>query len=119
MSRRRVCWRGQWGCSVKERWCHLQCRGRRQLPRARRAGLIHLQLGPWPRWMDFLLQSASANGANLNFYFLGSSELNVTAKCGDGCLKLLQAPGVLFLEHRAQRRNHARGWMDGWILHLA
>ena len=41
-------------------------------------GLMYLQLGPWPRWVAFLLQSAAANTA-LNFYFIGSSKLDVSS----------------------------------------
>ena len=37
---------------------------------------MYMQLGPWPRWTAFLLQSAAAN-AGLSFYFLGSSKLDV------------------------------------------
>ena len=53
-----------------------------RLPPARKAGLLHLQLGPWPRWTNFLLQSAAANGRAVNYYFLGSSKLN-TERCAN------------------------------------
>ena len=39
---------------------------------------MYVQLGPWPRWTSFLLQSAATNVA-LTFYFIGSSQLDMGA----------------------------------------
>lgn len=58
-------------------------------------GLMYLQLGPWPRWASFLLQSAAANAA-LNFYFLGSSHIDVS-----GCANCAWLPvSDTLLRHR-------------------
>ena len=63
------------------------------------AGVLYLQLGPWPSWIRFILRAAAAN-VGITFYFLG-----LRLETADECANCHWLP---FDEHSLQHRiiNH-------------
>ena len=65
------------------------------------AAIIYLQMGPWPPWIEYVAQSASANSANVAFYFVGPKLPNELAHvCAKNCWWL--PAGTTALHHRME-----------------